>query len=114
MAEWNQPQGGSTPTLEDVLEKLVGTIHDEHRGPDEEIVRRDENSWLVRGSASVDDLLETIAHPELRSAIPKKVSRITGLLQAQLGHVISPRGDMELPSLSVRGPLHRNIRYRES
>jgi len=74
-------------TLEDLLEKLVGTIHDEHRGPDEEIVRRDKASWLVSGSASVDDLLETIGRPELRSAIPKKVSRIGGLVQAQLGRV---------------------------
>jgi len=74
-------------TLEDVLEKLVGTIHDEHRGPDEEIFRRDEASWLVSGSASMDDLLETIGRPELRSAIPKKVSRIAGLFQVQLGRV---------------------------
>jgi putative hemolysin len=74
-------------TLEDVMEKLVGTIHDEHRGPDEEIVRRDDASWLVNGSASLDDLLETIGRPELRSAIPKKVSRIGGLVQAQLGRV---------------------------
>jgi putative hemolysin len=74
-------------TLEDVLEKLVGTIHDEHRGPDEEIVRRDEAGWLVSGSTSLDDLLETIGRPDLRAAIPKKVSRIAGLFQAQLGRV---------------------------
>jgi putative hemolysin len=74
-------------TLEDLLEKLVGTIHDEHRGPHEEFVRRDEASWLVSGSASLDDLLQTIGRPELRSAIPKKVSRIAGLVQAQLGRV---------------------------
>jgi putative hemolysin len=74
-------------TLEDVLEKLVGDIHDEHREPDEEIVRRDEASWLVSGSASLDDLLEAIGRPELRSAIPKKVSRIAGLFQAQLGRI---------------------------
>jgi putative hemolysin len=74
-------------TLEDVLEKLVGAIHDEHREPDEEIVRRDEASWLASGSASLDELLEAIGRPELRSAIPKKVSRIAGLLQTQLGRI---------------------------
>ena len=74
-------------TLEDLLEKLVGTIHDEHRVPDEEIVRRDEASWLVSGSASLDDLLETIGRPALRSAIPKKISRVGGLVQAQLDRV---------------------------
>jgi putative hemolysin len=74
-------------TLEDVLEKLVGAIHDEHRGPDEGIVRRDDAGWLVSGSTSLDDLLETIGRPELRAAIPRKVSRIAGLFQAQLGRV---------------------------
>jgi putative hemolysin len=74
-------------TLEDLLEKLVGTIHDEHRRQDEEIVRRDEASWLVSGSVSLDDLLEAIGRPELRSAIPRKVSRVGGLVQTQLGRV---------------------------
>ena len=77
-------------TLEDVLEKLVGAIHDEHRRQDEEIVRQDEASWLVSGSASLDDLLETIGRPELRSAIPRKVSRVGGLFQAQLGRIAIP------------------------
>jgi len=74
-------------TLEDLLEKIVGAIHDEHRRQDDQIVRRDEASWLVSGAASLDDLLETIGRPELRSAIPKKVSRVGGLVQAQLNRV---------------------------
>ena len=74
-------------TLEDVLEKLVGTIHDEHRRQDEEVVRRDDANWLVSGSASVDDLLEAIGRPKLRSAIPRKVSRVGGLFHVQLNRI---------------------------
>jgi putative hemolysin len=77
-------------TLEDVLEKLVGDIHDEHRHEDEEIVAQGEDSWVVSGVASIDDLLETIGRRELRSEIPRKVSRVGGLVQARLNRVASP------------------------
>lgn len=77
-------------TLEDVLEKLVGTIHDEHRHEEDKFVRQGEDSWLVSGSASIDDLLETIKRRELRHAIPKKVSRVGGLVQARLHRIASP------------------------
>ena len=74
-------------TLEDVLEKFVGTIHDEHRRQDQDIIRRDAVSWLVSGSASLDDLLVTIGRPDLRSAIPGKVSRVDGLVQVLLNRI---------------------------
>ncbi len=74
-------------TLEDVLEELVGTIHDEHRPQEPEIVRRDETTWLVGGSTSLDDLLETIGRPDLRSTAPSNVSTVGGLVQALLDRV---------------------------
>ncbi|MBN2024463.1 MAG: HlyC/CorC family transporter [Pirellulales bacterium] len=74
-------------TLEDVLEELVGAIHDEHRREDAKVVRRDETSWLASGSTGVADLLEVIGRPELRSAIPSNVSTVGGLLQAQIDRV---------------------------
>jgi putative hemolysin len=96
-------------TLEDVLEKLVGAIHDEHRRQDEEIVRRDETSWLVSGLASLDDLLETIGRPDLRSAIPRKVSRVGGLFQVQLKRIAIPGdrmtwADLALEVIDTDGP----------
>lgn len=74
-------------TLEDVLEELVGTIHDEHRREDAEVVRRDETTWLVSGSASLDHLLEAIGRPELRSWAPSDVSTVGGLVQARLDRI---------------------------
>ena len=96
-------------TLEDMLEKLVGVIHDEHRRQDEEIVRQDDASWLVSGSASLDDLLEMIGRPDLRSQIPRKVSRVSGLFQAQLGRVAIPGdratwADLVLEVIDANGP----------
>jgi putative hemolysin len=102
-------------TLEDVLEKLVGAIHDEHRPQDEEIVPRGDDCWAVSGSASMDDLLETIGRRELRSAIPRKVSRVGGLVQAQLNRIASP-GDrttwegLLLEVIETKGPHIQRIR----
>lgn len=74
-------------TLEDVLEELVGTIHDEHRPQDDEIVGRSDDGWLVRGSMNLDHLLEEIDRPELRQRVPGNVSTVAGLIQAQLDRV---------------------------
>src|SRR4029078_1630779 len=53
-------------TLEDVFEELVGELQDERRRDQEqEIVRRDDGSWLVDGSVSVDDLADAIKYRPL-------------------------------------------------
>lgn len=74
-------------TLEDVLEELVGTIHDEHRPQDDEIVGETEDGWVVRGSMNLDHLLEEIGQPKLRQRVPGNVSTVAGLIQAQLDRV---------------------------
>ena len=43
-------------TLEDILEELVGEIWDEHDEATEDFRQQSDGSWLVSGSASVDDL----------------------------------------------------------
>ncbi len=74
-------------TLQDVLEEIFGTIQDEHRGQEVEIVRRDETSWLVSGSASINELLETIGRSDIRSKVPADISTVGGLVQSQLDRV---------------------------
>ncbi len=51
-------------TLEDILEELVGEIWDEHDEVTEDFRKQSDGSWLVSGSASVDDLFETLDLPE--------------------------------------------------
>ena len=51
-------------TLEDILEELVGEIWDEHDEVTEDFRKQSDGSWVVLGSASVDDLYETLGLPE--------------------------------------------------
>src|SRR4029077_19864771 len=75
-------------TLEDVFEELVGEIHDEHRRDEEqEIVKRDDHSWLVDGSVSIDDLAEAIGLKQVESPATRRFSTVAGLVLRQLGRI---------------------------
>jgi putative hemolysin len=75
-------------TLEDVLEELVGEIHDEHRrDQDATFTPRDDGSWLVDGGAGVEKLAETFG---LRlDHVPREYSTVSGLVLAQLERIPS-------------------------
>jgi putative hemolysin len=72
--------------MEDVLEELVGEIHDEHgRRTGGSFTRRDDGSWLVDGSAGVEDLVEAF---EIRAEnLPRDYSTVSGLVLAALERI---------------------------
>jgi len=75
-------------TLEDVLEELVGEIHDEHRlDRQQRIVDRGGQSWLVDGDVNIDDLLERIGQGRLCSQVPRDFSTVAGLVLFLLGRI---------------------------
>ena len=77
-------------TMEDVLEELVGEIHDEHRVErQQQIVPRGDNVWLVDASVNLHDLLERIGMERHRSALPQDVSTAGGLVLSVLGRIPS-------------------------
>lgn len=84
-------------TLEDVLEELIGEIHDEHRQAEAQaFVKRADGSWLVEGSAGIEDLVKEL---DIKvEPLPRDYSTISGLVLAELeripvaGDVVSWRG----------------------
>ena len=71
-------------TLEDILEELVGEIWDEHDEVTEDFRKQSDGSWLVSGSASVDDLFETLDLPEDKDIDSNTVN---GLVQEKTCHL---------------------------
>ena len=71
-------------TLEDILEELVGEIWDEHDVVTEDFRKQSDGSWLVSGSASVDDLYEELDLPEEEDIDSNTVN---GLVQEKTCHL---------------------------
>ena len=71
-------------TLEDILEELVGEIWDEHDEATEDFRRQSDGSWIVLGSASVDDLYEMLGLPEDEDIDSNTVN---GLVQEKTCHL---------------------------
>jgi len=78
-------------TLEDVMEMLVGEIHDELRhernskqNPEEEIVRREDGSLLVDGTVNLHELEEALEIGRWREPVPRGIGTVSGLVLALL------------------------------
>ena len=71
-------------TLEDILEERVGEIWDEHDEVTEDFRKQSDGSWLVSGSASVDDLYEELDLPEEEDIDSNTVN---GLVQEKTCHL---------------------------
>jgi putative hemolysin len=73
-------------TLEDVLEELVGEIHDEHRREEPQtFIERPDGSWLVDGTAPVEEVADRLA-----VRLPpgqRDYSTISGLVLAELERI---------------------------
>ena len=71
-------------TMEDILEELVGEIWDEHDEATEDFRKQSDGSWIVLGSAGVDDLYERLGLPEDEDIDSNTVN---GLVQEKTCHL---------------------------
>jgi putative hemolysin len=87
-------------TLEDILEELVGEIHDEHRAArDTAFVQREDGSWLVDGSASIEDMAETV--DVKLDGTPRDYSTVSGLVLARLERIPATGDTTQWHGLSI-------------
>ncbi len=99
-------------TMEDVLEELVGEIHDEHRNERQHsIVARDDSSWYVDGAMPLHELLERLELAELRGSLPADVSTVAGLVLSVLGRIPAngDRADWQTLTLEVAAMEGRRL-----
>ncbi len=72
-------------TTEDLLEELVGEIHDEHDSSEShQLQRQKDGSWVVDGATSIFDLMETL---ELKVDTPLNTESVAGLILDELGYL---------------------------
>jgi CBS domain containing-hemolysin-like protein len=93
-------------TLEDILEEIVGEIHDEHDVGEPAAIRQEGDRYWVDGRVTLDDLSQVLGrafeHPE--------VSTVGGLVYSVLGRV--PRAGDELTLDGYRVVVERVERRR--
>ena len=74
-------------TLADVLEALVGEVPEEDQLAEEEILRREDGSWLVDGLLAADELKERLGFRELPREEEADYQTVGGMVMDALGRV---------------------------
>ena len=91
--------GGSVGliTVEDLLEEIVGEIHDERDAEPPGIHRVDTHTWNMRGSVEIEDVEDLVGF-----ALPEgRYETVAGLVLWHLGHIPVPGEVMRLDNLTL-------------
>lgn len=79
--EYGQTAG--LATMEDLVEEILGEIHDEHE-PERDVIKQPDGSFVVAGSLDLDRLYDLL---EFRPPEETESTTIGGLITEWLGHV---------------------------
>lgn len=71
-------------TMEDLLEEIVGSMQDEYDEEDEEIVRQDDNTLIVDGMTSLDELSDEL---NIKFSDDRDYDTVAGLVIDLLGRI---------------------------
>jgi CBS domain containing-hemolysin-like protein len=100
-------------TVEDLLEEIVGDIHDEFDEIDQDIVQEGDGSYLVSGKADIDDVKD-ILHLEVNG---KGFETVSGFLMDSLGRVpqageVLNLTGMRIEVVEAEGQRVHKVRFR--
>ncbi|MFL5579338.1 MAG: hemolysin family protein, partial [Gemmatimonadaceae bacterium] len=84
-------------TIEDILEEIVGDIHDEHDVEEPELEREGDRCFWVAGRVSLDALSDAVGH----RFEADEVATVGGLVYTQLGRVPRPGEQFVLDGFRV-------------
>jgi CBS domain containing-hemolysin-like protein len=84
-------------SVEDILEEIVGDIHDEFDEVDQEIVQEGDGVYLVSGKADIDDVKDQL-HLEVNG---KGFETVSGYLLESLGRVPQAGETIDLNGMRV-------------
>ncbi len=84
--EYGQTDG--LVTLEDILEEIVGDIQDEHDHEDIQIFDQGDESFLIMGETSLEDIIDQIPIP-MEEAVLADYETLNGLLISKLDRIPS-------------------------
>lgn len=103
-------------TLEDVMEMLVGEIHDElrhersvQRNQEQKIVRREDGSWLIDGTVNLHELEQAVEVSRWPDPVPRGIGTVSGLVLALLkrppniGDIVT-WSDLRIEIVDMDGP----------
>ena len=86
-------------TLEDILEEIVGEIHDEYDETEDELIRRiSDREYIIEGSMSLDDVNDRL-HTELSS---EDYDSLGGLIIEYLDDRLPEKGDEVITDDGIR------------
>jgi putative hemolysin len=95
MDEYGQTAG--IVTLEDLLEELVGEIHDEHDTSEQApMIQREDGSWLVDGLESFEKVQRRLDLTIPESIDPNDFTTLAGLLLAAFGRIPATGDQIEI------------------
>lgn len=93
-------------TMEDILEELVGDIYDEYDEEEEEYEQIDENTYILSGSMTINDINKLFD-----AKIPEgDYDTLSGYLQEQLGRIPE---DEELPTIETESVTYKIEEYED-
>ena len=86
-------------TMEDIIEELVGEIWDEHDTVEEFYSKVNDTTWLVKGDAEIDDLIERFNVEEEDEEFD--FITVSGWAIHELGHIPHVGEEFEYKNLHV-------------